>query len=385
MITYEAIIKKAERKYKDVLRAWLTGDETLFPLEFRVGRLSKDLEERRRQIEQLRQRSKEQAERGYAIVWQTVNKRNLSTQTTPRRIIIETLDDYLALLRRVTEFDNFTRDADKIRQQFPTLGAWLQAHPQTVIDYHGAWDDLLTVCDYFVKHPRPNVYSRELPIAVHTKFIEKHVGILSELLDEILPDDAITADESNFNMRYGLKTKPILVRMRVLEEQLDWQFGLRLEDLTLPVEQLAHLLRDHLKPKRVIIVENQINFLTVPQLPAAVALFGGGFGVQVLCNVDWLVRCEIIYWGDIDAHGFQILSDLRKNFPHTRAIMMDSETLERYADYIVPSKQTRRADFAGLTPDELDILSHVQENNLRLEQEHIPQQYVVLQLKRALR
>lgn len=385
MISHSDIIKKAERKYNDVLCAWLLNDsEAVFPIEFPVGRLSKNLTERRKQIDHLRARSKEQTEQGYHLQWKTVNKRDLSTQTVPNRIVIESLDDYLVLLRRVTEFRAFKEDVAKIRQKFPQLDRWIQSNPKRVIEYHSQWHDLLLVCDYFVKHPRPNVHIRELPIAIHTKFIEAHTGVLRELLDYLLPDNAIDSHEIDFSKRFGLKSKPVLVRMRALEEQLDWQFGLRLDDITLPVQQLAHLLKDHLKPKRVVIVENLINFLTLPKLPACVGLFGGGFGVSVLRDIAWLNQCDILYWGDIDAHGFQILSDIRKVFPHVRSVMMDRQTVDAYSQYIVEGKQTSRNDFTGLTQNELVFLQHLRANNIRLEQEHIPHQDAVRVLHQIL-
>lgn len=58
MITPSEIVKKAERKYPDVLRAHLNGD-VLFPIMFPVGRLSNNLAERRQQIDDLRQQSRE--------------------------------------------------------------------------------------------------------------------------------------------------------------------------------------------------------------------------------------------------------------------------------------------------------------------------------------
>ncbi len=93
MITPEEIVKKANRKYRQVLEAYLTG-ENLFPLEFPVGRLSKNLAERRHQIEQLRHKAQETTGEGYALAWQTVNRRDLGKQTTPHKVIIATLDDY---------------------------------------------------------------------------------------------------------------------------------------------------------------------------------------------------------------------------------------------------------------------------------------------------
>jgi hypothetical protein len=384
MITPAEIVKKAERKYRDVLRGHLNNAD-LFPLEFPVGRLSKNLVERRQQIDDLRQQSKETTGQGYTLEWQTVNRRDLGKQTTPRRVIIEALDDYLAVVRKRTEYHQFVSDIERIRRQFPALEDWMCANPQAVIDYGGHWGNLLEVCDYFVKHPRPNLYIRELPIPVHTKFIEQHSRILRDLLDTLLPDNTITPDATDFNQRYGLKAPPPTIRIRLLEEQLDWQYGLRLDDLTLPVNQLAHLLAEHIRPKIIIIAENLMNFLTLPSHPASIGLFGRGFAVQLLADVRWLDQCRVIYWGDIDAHGFQILSDLRKLFPHARSVMMDQQTLEDHAAYVVEGNRVRVDRFDRLTDAEAVVAQHVLEHNLRLEQEHISQAYALIQLRQMLR
>lgn len=383
MITPAEIIKKAERRYPDILRAYI-NDDNLLPLQFPVGRLSKNLVERRQQIDNLRRRSKEQTGQGYALEWQTINRRDLGKQTTPRQVVIETMDDYLAVIRKRTEYQQFVSDVDHIRRRFPALNDWLLANPQEVIDYSGRWPDLLMVCDYFVKQPRPNVYIRELSIPVHTKFIEQHSRILYQLLDALLPDEAINPDETRFNQRFGLKSPPSTIRIRLLEEQLDWQYGLRLDDLSLPVEQLAHLLADHVRPKTVIITENLITFLTLPKTPNSIGLFGQGFAVQLLRHVAWLQQCQIIYWGDIDAHGFQILSDLRQKFPHVHSVMMDQQTLDDHTDYVVDSKAVRIERFDGLTEAETTLAQAVLENNWRLEQEHISHDYALARLKQAM-
>jgi hypothetical protein len=101
--------------------------------------------------------------------------------------------------------------------------------------------------------------------------------------------------------------------------------------------------------------------------------------------VKWLNQCQIIYWGDIDAHGFQILSDLRRLFPHVRSVMMDQQTLDDHEDYVVVGNTVRADRFDGLTNAEAALAQQVVEHNLRLEQEHIPHDYALIQLKQMLR
>jgi hypothetical protein len=383
MITPEEIVKRAERKFYGVLREWLSG-EAFSPIDFPVGPLSKNLTERRQQIDALRDQSNEVSGTGYALEWETLNTQMLGKQTIPRRVVIANLEDYLALVRRRMVFDHFVSDVHKIRQKFPALESWVHTRPQDVIENHGVWDDMLIVCDYFVKNPRPNIYIRELPIPVHTKFIEANNRILRDLLDILLPPEAINREALDFNQRFGLKDKPPLVRLRLLEEQLDWHFGIRVDDLSLPVDQIAHLLAQHIRPKHVVIVENLINFLTLPKLPNSVGLFGGGFAVHLLRDVDWLSNCDVIYWGDMDAHGFEILSDLRGLFPHTVSLMMDQQTFDLYSDYIGRGVGSHSMRFENLTALELQLAQTVVEQSLRLEQEHIPQTYAVTRLKEWL-
>ncbi|HHB95345.1 MAG TPA: hypothetical protein ENK88_09420 [Campylobacterales bacterium] len=49
-----------------------------------------------------------------------------------------------------------------------------------------------------------------------------------------------------------------------------------------------------------------------------------------LKNIEWLKTKEIYYWGDIDTHGFAILSQIRGYFPQVKSILMDEEVVNRY-------------------------------------------------------
>lgn len=383
MITPAEIKAKALRKYRDVLRAALV-DETIFPLTFPVGRLSSDLAARRQQIDTLRARAKETTGRGYTLRYVTVNRRDLGRQSEPKQVLIETQDDYLALLGKQAEFSAFLADATKICQTFPTLAEWVQANPQDVVDAHAKWDDLLVVCTYFISNPRPGLYLRELPVPVHTKFIERNTTLLGNLLDHLLAPDMVAADEKEFTHRYGLQEKASLVRLRLLDHQLDQRYGLHIDELALPVAQLAHLLAEHIQPEQVIIVENLINFLTVPLHPKSVALWGSGGAVHLLRDVAWLATCDVLYWGDIDVHGFQILSDIRGYFAHIRSVMMDFQTLDENRENVATGNKRDANRFDHLTEQERQVAQYVVEHDLRLEQEQIPNAYAVAKLKAAL-
>ncbi|KPQ44713.1 MAG: hypothetical protein MPEBLZ_00678 [Candidatus Methanoperedens nitroreducens] len=83
-----------------------------------------------------------------------------------------------------------------------------------------------------------------------------------------------------------------------------------------------------------------MNFLTLPYLKDTFGLFVGGFGIEILKQIDWLKNSNIFYWGDIDAQGFQILSQIRSYFPHTKSVMMDFKTLNLFQQFIVSGTPT---------------------------------------------
>lgn len=257
----------------------------------------------------------------------------------------------------------------------------MEANVQRVIEQHGAWPELLAVCAYFLAHPRPNLYARELPIAVHTKFIEEHTDILRRLLDALLPAEAIDATTTHFAARYGLRSDEALVRFRLLDARLGAQAGLSLSDVSAPVSQAATLA---LHGVDCIIVENKLVFLTLPALPNALAIFGGGFSVDRLAGLPWLHQCRLWYWGDLDAQGFQILNRLRSAFPQARSLLMDASTLAAFQRFSVPGTPCPPMELPGLTADEQARFIYLAEANLRLEQERIDYGYVCEVLRQTL-
>lgn len=241
------------------------------------------------------------------------------------------------------------------------------------------WSRLLKVCDYFILNPRPNCYLRELEIALlDSKFIEKHRSILMDLLDLILPVESIDQQASSlkqhgFERRYGLKYEQPLLRLRLLDPDLFPIQGL--SDISLPVEQLN---RWEIPCRRVFITENKINGLSFPDADESLVVFGLGYGVDSLSVIDWLKNLEIFYWGDIDTHGFSILSRLRHHFPEARSLMMDKHTLERHQALCIPEPENARCKniLNNLRAEEQALYQQLQQSHQRLEQERIPISFV---------
>ncbi len=240
-------------------------------------------------------------------------------------------------------------------------------------------EKIFSVLKYFKSNPMPQLYIRELPIEVDTKFIERNMNLVKEFLD-IISDSTLT-NERVFEKRYGLKFNEPLIRLNILDNEIALKYFSGISDISIKVSDFNKL---KLPVKRIIILENKTsytniyNFLTMPQIENTLAIFGKGFGVGLIRDAEWFRDKRIIYWGDIDPHGFMILSGLRGNFPQMESIMMDRVTCERHYEFVTDGEVVKAAQPENLTSDELDLFeklnSYPQKN--RLEQELIPVQFV---------
>jgi hypothetical protein len=377
LVTPNKIEQKLKNLYLPFLKAWLQGEDFL-PYQIPAGQAKFDNYVQLR--EELDALKIHQAKYGYEVVKKVYPSRRLGDVTIPEYILISQEKVFLRLCgNKQTEFQDFQADVYLIRDRLPQLETWLFMYPQQVIENHGKWIGLLDVCQYFIANPRPQLYVRELPVPVHTKFIEQHYGVLKLLLDFLLSPDDVDATEIQFERRYGLMyDEPKLIRLRFLDHILQETLGCPFSDISVRPSELRQI---RIPVQNCIIVENKMTFLTLPQLTNTIAIWGHGFQVDLVREAEWLRHCAIYYWGDLDVQGFQILSQLRSLYPHTIAIMMDHNTLETYTGNIGEGKPTNVKNLPYLTLDEVFVYQQLLQNNQRLEQERIHHDYILRQLK----
>jgi hypothetical protein len=127
--------------------------------------------------------------------------------------------------------------------------------------------------------------------------------------------------------------------------------------------------------RRVFVVENEITYLAFPLAPDTMVVFGGGYAVDVLERLGWLAGLDVVYWGDIDTHGFAILSRFRRRFPHVRSMLMDRSTLFAHHDQWVNEQSPTAARLDYLSADERELYADLVDGtfgpSVRLEQERI--------------
>lgn len=323
-------------------------------------------------MRRLRQGSKEVRGFGYCVEWRERNSRAFGRNQFPERIFFKTQEDFLRFLGKEREFAVIAETAAELRTTFPRLESWLQANLRHLPGIASDLSGLVEVVRYFVDHPRPNVYARELPLNVDTKFIERHASLLRDWLDLVLPPHTIRADEKKFEHRYGLRSADPHLLVRLLDPQLGPELGFPCPEFSLPLDTLATL---PVRADLVLIVENKVNLLTLPPVKRGLGLGALGDAATRLRHIPWLGRIPIVYWGDVDVEGLEILSSLRALFPQTRSLLMDVATLDRWPHLIVPGSGyvSTRETPAHLAESEQAAFARCRDGNLRLEQERIPQ------------
>lgn len=327
---------------------------------------------------------------GYRVELRDVHHRIIGSNRLPAEIWLDTPDAAFALIGRCAEGQHFRAALTLVREREPALASWFARRPLRALalaEKPENWPRLLDVVAWLRAHPRPGCYLRQVDLpGVDTKFIEQHQGVLAELFDLALPPhaaDVETGRPAAFARRYGFRDKPERVRMRFLDP-VSSPLPMAVDhDITLTAMDFARL-----NPglDRVFITENEINFLAFPRYPRSLVVLGGGYGFSALAEADWLRACEVHYWGDIDTHGFAILSQLRSSLSRARSLLMDREVLLAHGSQWVSEPSPTHAALPHLTATEAALLTELREDRLghrvRLEQERVGFEYVISALKR---
>lgn len=375
MITPKEIKDKTERKYISFLQS-LVENVQFSRIDIRGDKsyTKTSLSEFEKEIQQINSQSKEKKGFGYKLEYQKVKTKHLGTQDLPIAIYFDEENDFLKFLSKEKEVELFKSNVKKIINEIPELKEWIVKNPKKVIDNLNKWESILKVCQYFKINPKPNLYIRELPIKVHTKFVEKNQSIIRELLNIIIIEH-INNEEKEFEKRFYLKFSEPQIRFKVLDKSIADKFFSGIDDIAIPVSQFETL---NLPIKKVLVVENKTTLyttLTLPKMNNTIAIFGSGFGVYNLKNVRWFDNLELFYWGDIDVQGFEILSQFRNYFPNAKSILMDKQTFDNFfeGDRGTPTNVSIKLN---LTYQEQQLYDNLRSNNWRLEQEKILLNYV---------
>ncbi|MDN6135010.1 MAG: DUF2220 family protein, partial [Brevibacterium sp.] len=238
------------------------------------------------------------------------------------------------------------------------IGSAIKAQAKRVLGLgQSEFDTLLDVVAWLRDHPVGTLRPRQLPIrGVDSKWFETHRSLVTALLTATGRPEAVDVLDAHPRMR-----------LRILDPDL---MPSGLGDITAPAPQLSQLA---IAPRLVFVFENLESVLAMPAWADAVAVHGSGYAVDNVARLAWVHGARVIYWGDLDSHGFAILSRLRRHLPHVESALMDEGTLTSHQDLWVQEPKPHRGELSQLSGTETRALARLRtEGDVRLEQERIP-------------
>jgi hypothetical protein len=307
------------------------------------------------------------------VEYRQVGGRLVGANALPAKAWIDSRDDAWALLGVMDDATTFLNLLQTTNTAAPSLTTWMTARPLRVLELRAEWASLVDTVRWIDQRATPDMYVRQIDVpGVDTKFIERHRPVLCDFLDLQLAPHRINADVARSNLagRYGFREAPRYVRLRSLDRAQPLVGG-----FTEVFARTDELAKAPPPGGRVFVMENATTYLAFPDIEDAVAILGSGYGALLLNTLIWLDDRDIVYWGDIDTHGFAILNRMRQRFPHVRSILMDRATLLAHESQWVTEPQPLVDHLPHLTTDEADLYRDVVEHSfgprVRLEQERV--------------
>lgn len=149
-------------------------------------------------------------------------------------------------------------------------------------------------------------------------------------------------------------------------------------------------------PSVVLISENKDTAVGFPRVLGGVAVEGAGAGGGTIAALPWLQDASVVvYWGDMDIDGLEILNEFRACGIPAASMFMDLDTYATYGRYGTNHDRAGKPLSAGparpvphLRDGErelYDLLTSATAPVLRVEQERIPLDVALRELNRHAR
>lgn len=259
--------------------------------------------------------------------------------------------------------------AAHLAEQFPAARPELARVLRPVIRLEDVdFDILCRTADWFRRIPeseRAGLTSRQVPIeGVHAKWLNTHQALVRTLagLDDL---DLLPPHPARIHFTY-LDPAHLDAGGRRHDS---YSVG---DTVALPYE-----------PAVVLISENKDTAVGFPRVAGGITVEGAGTGGGTIASIDWIRHANVvIYWGDIDADGLEILNEFRERGVPATSMLMDLDTYETYLVYGTNHDRHHKPltphpprELPHLRAHEQAVYDHLTSGNapvLRVEQERIP-------------
>lgn len=320
----------------------------------------------------------------YGCILETEPRRLGAVQDIPVRVTVPSADIAAGILGG-TECKRLTRSrmhAEKLSTSFPQISV---DDMSSVVKRVDSWDEvdvelLLAAAKWFADHDARGLTPRQVPLdGFHAKWLDG-AGRRSLVCLLAGKDDL------------ALLSRPRELSLSYLDPA-HLEAGGRRYDVCIE----GDTWRPAYDPSVVLIVENKDSYLCFPQMEGGICVFGAGrFGPAVFDRYDWITRASsLVYWGDMDADGLEILNEYRAAGLTVESILMDIESFDRYERFGTRMPAGKRSledhvriDTPWLTPNEQQLYDRLCDSSwkgaLRIEQERIPLDVALGELQRKL-
>ena len=305
-------------------------------------------------------------DRFYTLQYRAVGGRLIGRNEVPVRAVVSSYEQAWALL-------GVSREVAALDRVLAATGdgpvrAWVLERPLQAVALAAQWPQVLAAFRWLDSARDSGLYLRQITApGVDTKFVERHRGVLAAML-------GVPGSAAGFVAGLGLATKPELVRLR----------GLALGGVSEVAVRLPEVAGLSVAARTVLVVENEITYLSVPVPADGIVIWGRGFDAGRLGGLPWLGEADVHYWGDLDTHGFAILNQVRSVLPGVRSVLMDRETLVNHRDRWVtePTPTSARLDLLDAAERGVyeDLVTDAVGSRVRLEQERIDWEWALARL-----
>lgn len=370
----DAIVADVIRRLTGKWHAHLVGEEVSFPHAFPLGRpAAADLRADYAAVHAQTVAWQDWARsRGVVLDYENRVAKGGTTQSIPTHAWVESIDHAAAIVAGdwSERLDRGRERLTVLREKYPLLGE--AGRTIRLVDAYSAVDFglLLTVADWYLEDPSRaalGVTPRQVPIpGVHAKWLQNHrAGV-----------QALTGmDDLGL-----LPGHPPRIHFTYLDPGHRSAGGRVHDSATVGDPFMPAYL-----PEVVIISENKDTAIHFPPLPGGISVEGVGRGGKTPAAFPWIRDASVVvYWGDIDRDGYEILDGYRVDFGRDiDSILMDTATYEVYEAFGTDYDQYGRALLSGdpkpvekLRADEraayLQVLDEQHTGHRRVEQERIP-------------
>lgn len=354
--------------------------EDFFPLEIlrNTERFSESLKDVSPEVADIFLYSKDKTGVGYSLEMETVQTRSNGRKSILKRVYFAEENDYLDYIGIRDRVENLKSALEVLYQDevlpYMQLRNWAKKHVKDLTVFHKDglvfWHNI-TQCVFYA-----NDTQNDKVLHVSVDFMERHKKIVQSFLEDerdwlpkpaetevpvkneppvveeaaplekkmsVVKSEAAEIEPISTGEQGSLR-KPFSIRFRSLSKQSPLKFDrLVPKEISFTLHDFIRLnYTDFLKGiTTVLIVNDETVFQTFPPSEHVFCIYGPDYAVNALKLCEWFAHYQLIYFGDISEHCFDVLSAFRNTWMKTESMCMDGNTWEKFFNSAEPGARLK--------------------------------------------